>query len=111
MSPNELFNLTGRVALVTGGATGIGLMITRGLVAAGAKVYIAGRRQDVLDKAVRSFGSNSATVIACVGRLSGGTCRLMTLDVPTGYTWMFVTAVVSSQPRRLSRIKMENYIF
>ncbi len=40
------FDLTGRVAIVTGGATGIGLGCARGLAAAGATVAIAGRRLD-----------------------------------------------------------------
>ena len=39
-----LFSLEGKTALVTGGATGIGLMISRALVAAGARVYIASRK-------------------------------------------------------------------
>ncbi|KAK7045765.1 hypothetical protein VNI00_007166 [Paramarasmius palmivorus] len=45
-------NLQGRVALVTGGGTGLGLMMARGFVANGAKVYITGRREDVLKEAV-----------------------------------------------------------
>ncbi|KAF5331802.1 hypothetical protein D9758_016870 [Tetrapyrgos nigripes] len=44
-------NLSGRVALVTGGGTGVGLTIARGFVANGAKVYITGRREDVLKQA------------------------------------------------------------
>lgn len=48
--PNALFNLSQRIALVTGGGTGIGLMITKGLAASGAKVYITGRRLEVLQK-------------------------------------------------------------
>ena len=40
---NELFDLRGKVALVTGGGRGIGLMATTGLLRAGAKVYIASR--------------------------------------------------------------------
>lgn len=39
----NLFNLEGKIALVTGGAKGIGAMITRGLVEAGVKVYISSR--------------------------------------------------------------------
>ncbi|OAX33066.1 NAD(P)-binding protein [Rhizopogon vinicolor AM-OR11-026] len=48
----KLYNLNGLIALVTGGGTGIGLMIARGLAANGAKVYITGRRKEVLDKVV-----------------------------------------------------------
>lgn len=45
----KLYDLNGLIALVTGGGTGIGLMIARGLAANGAKVYITGRRKEVLD--------------------------------------------------------------
>ncbi|HTY17072.1 MAG TPA: SDR family oxidoreductase [Myxococcota bacterium] len=40
----DLFSVEGKVALVTGGSRGIGLMIARGLVAAGARVYVASRK-------------------------------------------------------------------
>jgi NAD(P)-dependent dehydrogenase (short-subunit alcohol dehydrogenase family) len=46
---STIFNLRGRIALVTGGGSGIGLMIARGLAANGAKVYIGGRRKEVLE--------------------------------------------------------------
>ncbi|SJL07379.1 related to 3-oxoacyl-[acyl-carrier-protein] reductase 1 [Armillaria ostoyae] len=50
----NLFKLSGLVAVVTGGGTGIGLMIARGLAENGAKVYITGRRKDVLEGVVNS---------------------------------------------------------
>lgn len=66
LAPNQLYDLAGRVALVTGGATGIGLMIAKGLGAAGAKVYIAGRRQVVLDQVIKSWDAAHGSVNAWV---------------------------------------------
>ena len=45
------FDLTGRTAVVTGGGTGLGYHMTRGLARSGAKVLITARRADVLTKA------------------------------------------------------------
>jgi len=51
----SIFSLEGKTALVTGGATGIGYMITHALVSAGAKVYIASRKFDACQKAAQSL--------------------------------------------------------
>ena len=48
--------LEGKTAVVTGGASGIGLAMARRFVAEGAFVYIFGRRQDALDAAVGELG-------------------------------------------------------
>ena len=49
MTPENLFSLAGKSALVTGGATGIGRMATHGLMAAGARVLIASRKADLCE--------------------------------------------------------------
>ncbi len=51
----SLFSLEGKTALVTGGGGGIGLMITRALVASGARVLIASRKLDTCQQAVESL--------------------------------------------------------
>ena len=52
----SLFNLTGKIALVTGGGTGLGLTAALALASNGAKVYISGRRKEKLDEAVKEYG-------------------------------------------------------
>src|SRR2546430_13530904 len=48
---DQLFDVSGRTALVTGGSRGIGLMIARGLVQGGARVIISSRKQADLETA------------------------------------------------------------
>ena len=52
--------LDGKVALITGGNSGIGLATAKQFVEEGAFVYITGRRQANLDEAVKQIGSNPA---------------------------------------------------
>jgi len=49
MTPETLFSLHGKTALVTGGATGIGRMAAHGLMAAGARVLIASRKGEMCE--------------------------------------------------------------
>lgn len=54
---SDLFDLTGRVALVTGAAQGIGLAIARGLARAGARVVLNGRTPDKLTRAAAALSA------------------------------------------------------
>lgn len=60
--------LNGKVALVTGGGTGLGFGGARRLAEAGAFVYIVGRRQSVLDDAVQQLGANVRAIVADVSK-------------------------------------------
>lgn len=53
LQAQRLFSVEGWTCLVTGGGTGIGLMCTQALAANGAKVYITGRRKEVLETAAK----------------------------------------------------------
>ena len=55
---NDLFSLSGRTALVTGGSRGIGRMIAAGFLKAGARaVYISSRKADACDATARELSS------------------------------------------------------
>src|ERR1700754_1965016 len=61
--------LSGKVALVTGGSSGIGLAIARAFVQAGASVFITGRRHADLDKAAAEIGGEGFAIAADSSRL------------------------------------------
>ena len=58
----ELFDLTGKVAVVSGGTRGIGLMIARGLLQAGATVYVSSRKADAGEAAVAELSAHGRAV-------------------------------------------------
>jgi NAD(P)-dependent dehydrogenase (short-subunit alcohol dehydrogenase family) len=62
--------LEGKIALITGGSTGIGLATARRFVAEGAYVFITGRRQAELDEAIARIGSNVSGMQGDAGSLS-----------------------------------------
>ncbi len=71
--------LKGKIALVTGGTAGIGLAAASALIAAGAFVYVTGRRQPELDAAVATLGPQAAGVrtdAACLDDIRGLFARI-----------------------------------
>jgi len=68
---SQVFDVKDKVALVTGGGSGIGLMITQTLAVNGAKVYIVGRTEEKLEKVVEAHGKGIAgQIIPVVGNIS-----------------------------------------
>jgi NAD(P)-dependent dehydrogenase (short-subunit alcohol dehydrogenase family) len=61
--------LQGRVAVITGGSSGIGLATAKRFVAEGAFVFVTGRRQTELDKAAKEIGKNVAAVKCDISKL------------------------------------------
>ncbi|MFC1915773.1 SDR family NAD(P)-dependent oxidoreductase, partial [Chloroflexota bacterium] len=69
----KLFDLSGRIAIVTGGSSGIGFGIAKGLASAGATVVIANRRAAEGQKAAKSLkkeGLNATAIPTDVSRKS-----------------------------------------
>ena len=62
--------LQGKVAVITGGTSGIGLATAKLFVREGAYVFITGRRQKELDEAVKAIGSNVSGVQGDVTKLA-----------------------------------------
>ncbi|WP_158904555.1 SDR family oxidoreductase [Burkholderia sp. L27(2015)] len=63
-------SLQGKVAVITGGSTGIGLATAQRFVAEGASVFITGRRQTELDRAVIEIGGDVVAVQADSSKLA-----------------------------------------
>lgn len=102
LTPALLFDLSGKTALVTGGATGIGRMAAEGLAAAGARVLIASRKADACEAvaaeinalgvagSVEGFGGDVATeegIDAMVAAVKSRTDKLHILMNNAGRTW------------------------
>ena len=86
----ELFDLDGKVAVVTGGTRGIGLMIARGLLQAGATVFVSSRKADAGERAVAelapfgevaSIPADLSTEAECVRLAEEVTGRVEHVDV------------------------------
>ena len=65
----DLFSIEGKIALVTGGTRGIGLMIARGYVEAGARVYVSSRKASACEEVAAEL-SKEGTCIAAPADLS-----------------------------------------
>lgn len=64
MEVSDLFSVEGKTAVVTGGSRGIGLMIARGLVENGVKVYISSRKAEVCDEVAAELSKAGECVSA-----------------------------------------------
>jgi NAD(P)-dependent dehydrogenase (short-subunit alcohol dehydrogenase family) len=67
---SETKKLHGKIAVITGGTTGIGLATAKLFVRQGAYVFITGRRQKELDEAVKAIGSNVTGVQGDISKLT-----------------------------------------
>jgi NAD(P)-dependent dehydrogenase (short-subunit alcohol dehydrogenase family) len=93
----DLFDIGGKTALVTGGSRGIGLMIARGFVEAGAKVYISSRKAEVCDEVAAELSQGAAEP----GRDRGGTCLSLPADLSDDAEVARLAAELANREERL----------
>jgi NAD(P)-dependent dehydrogenase (short-subunit alcohol dehydrogenase family) len=76
-----LFDISAKTALVTGGSRGIGLMIARGYVEAGARVYISSRKADVCDEVATELSKIGTCVSLPADLASEGECERLAAEI------------------------------
>jgi len=78
---SNLFSIEGKTALVTGGSRGIGLMIARGFVEAGAKVYISSRKAEVCEEVAAELSASGTCLPLPADLSSEGECRRLADEI------------------------------
>jgi len=100
--------LEGKVAVITGGATGIGLAAAKRFIEEGAFVFIFGRRQEVLDAAVTDLGPNARAVKGSVSDPADLDRLYTAVKVERGALDVVFANAGAGSPLRLGEITAEH---
>lgn len=101
--------LAGKIALVTGGNSGIGLATAKRFIAEGAHVFITGRRQKELDAAVAELGENATGVQGDVSNLADLDRLFATVKQQKGHLDVVFANAGIAEFIPLDQIKEEHY--
>lgn len=101
--------LQGKVALVTGGSTGIGLGVAQALQADGAKVFITGRRQPELGAALHQLGGTAVAIRSDVTRLAELTDLYAQIERAAGHLDVLVANAGGGTMVPLGEITEQHY--
>jgi NAD(P)-dependent dehydrogenase (short-subunit alcohol dehydrogenase family) len=113
MPVTELFNLTGRVALVTGGSQGLGKAMARGLAEAGADIIIASRREVELTAALADIlagtGRQGHAIVADLSQRSEATRLARAAEARFGRVDILVNNAGTNAPEAIDAITDETW--
>lgn len=101
--------LTGKVALVTGANSGIGLAIAKRFAMEGARVFMTGRRQEALDKAVAEVGGDARGVQGDVSNLADLDRLYATIKEEAGVIDVLVANAGGGEFAALGNISEEHF--
>jgi NAD(P)-dependent dehydrogenase (short-subunit alcohol dehydrogenase family) len=112
MTP-RLFDLTGRVALVTGGSKGLGKAMARALAEAGADIVIASRHEDelrtALDDILRGTGRKGRYVVADMARREEVTRLAQTALAEMGRVDILINNAGTNLPQAIDELRDEDW--
>ena len=103
-----MIRLSGKTAVITGGATGIGLAAARRFIEEGAIVFIFGRRQEALDAAVAELGPNARAVNGSVSDPADLDRLYAAIKAERGTLDIVFANAGAGGPARLGEITAEN---
>ena len=105
--------LDGKIAVITGGSSGIGFATARRYVTEGAKVVITGRNQDALNRAVSELGSRAIAVQADSSKIEDTERLFATVSEKYGsLDVLFLNAgIVGFAPLEYQTVEAYNNIF
>jgi NAD(P)-dependent dehydrogenase (short-subunit alcohol dehydrogenase family) len=109
----KLFDLSGRVALITGGSKGLGKAMARGLAEAGADIVISSRHEEelkpALDEITRGTGRNGMYVVADMTRRDDVRKLAQAAAEKMGRVDILVNNAGSNNPQPIDQIKDEDW--
>ena len=103
MSNNNGQKLAGKIAVITGGNSGIGLATAKRFVEEGAQVVITGRREKELKEAAALIGRNVTTVAGDISRLEDLDRLYAVVKEKHGHTLQTLAGVKSRRSKRRPR--------